>query len=131
MMPDEGNDAREKALRFAAGLKGLALLRTGETFALAEFKMSGATLDEIAAYLDGDDSVTDDLSPDRRRADLRALLKAERAMLAELEAERRKLSEPGNDRAATEATLAEIRRRISELSEAREKAASAQSTREP
>jgi hypothetical protein len=135
-MADEDSDAREQALRFAAGLQGLALVRTGDTYALAEIKMRGATLDEIAAYLDGDQvadagASQDDVSPDRRRADLRALLKAERAMIAELEARRRKVDEPGqpgepsDDRATTEAALAEIRRRITELSEARERAAPA------
>ena len=130
MMPND-IDAREKALRFAAGLKGLALVRTGDTFALAEFKMSGATLDEIAAYLDADDPAEDDLSQDRRRADLRALLKAEHVMLAELDTAPRQLNQPVNDRAATEAALTEIRRRISELSEIRETGASAQFARKP
>jgi hypothetical protein len=137
-MADEDSDAREQALRFAAGLQGLALVRTGDTYALAEIKMRGATLDEIAAYLDGDHVVADgasqdEVSPDRRRADLRSLLKAERAMLAELEARRRKADQPdeGDDRATTEAALAEIRRRITELSEAREKTAPARRAGDP
>ena len=33
-MADEDSDAREQALRFAAGLHGLALVRTGDTYAL-------------------------------------------------------------------------------------------------
>lgn len=134
-MSDEELDAREQALRYAAGLKGLALVRTGETFALAEFKMRGATLDEIAAYLDADGAAEDrpreDRMPDRRRADLRALLKAEHAMLAELDAARRKAIERGSDHTTTEAALAEIRRRIAELSEARETAALGRRAREP
>src|SRR5262249_37257448 len=115
-------------LRFAAGLQGLALVRTGDTYALAEIKMRGATLDEIATYLDGDD-VADDPAQDRR-ADLRALRKAEHAMLAAPDARARKLDEtrtdhdrPADDQATTEAALAEIRRRIAELSEARQNGA--------
>jgi len=114
-MSNEESDPREQALQYAARLKGLTVVRTGDTYALAEFRLSGATLDEIAAYLAGDDGADDPPEP-RRRSDLQALLKAEHTMLAELETARRKANEPGRDRLATEAALKEIRRRIMELS---------------
>jgi hypothetical protein len=130
-MSDEDFDAREQALRYAAGLKGLALVRTGDTFALAEIKIRDATLDEIAAYLDAEDISADRPSPNSRRADLRALLKAEHAMLAELETARRKADAQNSDRATTEAALAEIRRRIAELSQERDMAPPGWRAREP
>ena len=114
-MSNEESDPREQALQYAARLKGLTVVRTGDTYALAEFRLSGATLDEIAAYLAADDSV-EDPPETRRRSDLQALLKAEHAMLAELETARRKANEPSRDRLATEAALKEIRRRIMQLS---------------
>lgn len=119
-MADEDVDAREQALRYAAGLKGLSLVRTGDTFALAEFKVSNATLDQIAAYLGAEASVEGRLPEDQRRSDLRALLKAEHAMRAELEMERRRANERSRERTTTEAALTEIRRRIAELSGARD-----------
>jgi hypothetical protein len=119
-MSDQEFDAREESLQYAARLKGLSLMRTGETYALAEFRVRDATLDEIAAYLAADGGY-DDASPDeRRRTNLQALLKAEHAVMAELETERRKANARGNDRLATAAALAEIRRRIMELSQAGE-----------
>jgi len=114
-MSNEESDPREQALQYAARLKGLTVVRTGDTYALAEFRLSGATLDEIAAYLAADDGA-DEPPEARRRSDLQALLKAEHAMLAELETARRKANEPGRDRLATEAALQEIRRRIMQLS---------------
>lgn len=119
-MGDEDVDAREEALRYAAGLQGLSLVRTGDTFALAEFKLSGATLDQVAAYLaadPGEDAGESVRGLDKhRRSDLRALLKAERAMLAELETGRRKAHARSEEHTTTERALAEIRRRIAELS---------------
>ena len=53
-MPDEEIDEREQVLQYAARLQGLSLLRTGDTFALVEYKINGATLDEIAAFLTAD-----------------------------------------------------------------------------
>ncbi|HUI96704.1 MAG TPA: hypothetical protein VLX44_13185 [Xanthobacteraceae bacterium] len=114
-MSNEESDPREQALQYAARLKGLTVVRTGDTYALAEFRLSGATLDEIAAYLAADDGL-DNAPEARRRSDLQALLKAEHAMLAELETARRKANEPSRDRLATEAALQEIRRRIMQLS---------------
>lgn len=121
-MSNEEFDPREQALQYAARLKGLTLVRTGNAYALAEFRLSGATLDQIAAYLAADDGTNDDAPEVRRRSDLQALLKAEHAMLAELEAVRRKANDRGDDRLATEAALAEIRRRIMELSKDRQAA---------
>jgi len=123
-MGDDDVDAREEALRYAAGLKGLSLVRTGDTFAVAEFKLSGATLDEVAAYLAADPAEEPGESvrglDEHRRSDLRALLKAERAMLAELDNERRKADARSEESTTTERALAEIRRRIAELSQGSE-----------
>jgi hypothetical protein len=120
-MGDDDADAREEALRYAAGLKGLSLVRTGDTFAVAEFKLSGATLDEVAAYLAADPAEEPGESvrglDEHRRSDLRALLKAERAMLAE---QRRKADARSEESTTTERALAEIRRRIAELSQGSE-----------
>lgn len=112
-MPNE--DEREQALRYAARLKGLSLVRTGDTFALALY--AAATLDEIAGFLAAD------AGPDveDRRADLRAMLKAERALIAELEEEKRKSGGSGHD--TIEAALAEIRRKIAEIQDAKRTAA--------
>jgi hypothetical protein len=118
-MSNEEFDPREQALQHAARLKGFTLVRTGNAYALAEFRLSGATLDEIAAYLAADDGSNDHAPRLRRRSDLQALIKAEHAMLAELEAVRRKANDRGDDRLTTEAALAEIRRRIMELSKDR------------
>ena len=123
-MGDDDVDAREEALRYAAGLKGLSLVRTGDTFAVAEFKLSGATLDQVAAYLAADPAEEHGESvrglDEHRRSDLRALLKAERAMLAELDNERRKADARSEESTTTERALAEIRRRIAELSQGSE-----------
>jgi hypothetical protein len=123
-MGDDDVDAREEALRYAAGLKGLSLVRTGDTFAVAEFKLSGATLDQVAAYLAADPAEAPGESvrglDEHRRSDLRALLKAERAMLAELETDRRKAHARSEESTTTERALAEIRRRIAELSQGSE-----------
>jgi len=123
-MGDDDVDAREEALRYAAGLKGLSLVRTGDTFAVAEFKLSGATLDQVAAYLAADPAEEHGESvrglDEHRRSDLRALLKAERAMLAELETDRRKAHARSEESTTTERALAEIRRRIAELSQGSE-----------
>jgi hypothetical protein len=116
-MPDDDFNERERALQYAARLKGLALMRTGETYALVQYKMTGATLDEIEACLraDGGARGGDRRSEDSRRADLRALLKAEHSMLVELEEEKRRLLARGRGDKETENALAEIRRRIAEL----------------
>src|SRR3954452_5680988 len=82
-MPHEEFDERERALQYAARLKGLTLIRTGDTFALA--KITDATLDEIAAFLAGDGrpEIENPRAQEDRRADLRAMLKAERALISE------------------------------------------------
>jgi hypothetical protein len=71
-MPDEEIDEREQVLQYAARLQGLSLLRTGDTFALVEYKINGATLDEIAAFLTADRTPAIDCIEEHRRADLRA-----------------------------------------------------------
>ena len=112
-MPNE--DEREQALRQAARLKGLALVRAGDAFALAVY--SAATLDEIADFLAAEsppDAGHRRVEEDRR-ADLWAILRAERALIAELEVEKRKARIGGPEHETIEAKLAEIRRRIAEI----------------
>jgi hypothetical protein len=120
-MPNE--DEREQALHHAARLRGLSLVRAGDTFALAVY--TAATLDEIAAFLATD--ATPDVEyrrvEEQRRAGLLAMLKSERALIAELEAEKQQTDAPGSDHATTEAALAEIRRRIAEIQEAEQQEA--------
>jgi len=123
-MPQEELGEYERALHHAARLQGLSLIRTGDTFALVDCKLAGATLDEIAAYLAADrGSENEDRCTEiSRRTDLRAMLKAERALIAELEEEKRKCGEPHAQHATAEAALAEIRRRIAEIQEGRQHA---------
>jgi DnaJ-domain-containing protein 1 len=114
-MPNE--DEREQALQQAARLKGLSLVRAGDGYALAIY--TAATLDEIADFL------TADPLPDaghrhveeQRRADLWAILRAERALIAELEEQKRKVRTGGTE--TIETALAEIRRRIAEIEDTR------------
>ena len=120
-MPNQELDEREKALRYAARLKGLSLIRTGDTFALATCALADATLDQVAEFLAAEPASQAEHSgaKNHRRADLRALLKAEHAIIAELQEERRRSSEPIANPHAIEGVLAEIRRRLLELGEAR------------
>ena len=117
-MPGEVFDELEQILDYAARLQGLSLLRTGDTFALVDYKITGATLDEIAAFLTADRSpaIENGRAEERRRADLRAMLKAERSLIMEFEKEKHLAGERTNHD-PTEAVLAEIRRRISEIQE--------------
>ena len=116
-MTNEAPDEREQTLHYAARLRGFSLVRTGNKFALAEYKLTDATLDEIAAFLASDGSPGAGPSPagDDRRTNLRAMLKAEHALLAEIGQEKRRAGERSRDHATTEAALAEIRRRITEM----------------
>jgi hypothetical protein len=112
-MPNE--DEREQALHHAARLKGLSLVRTGDAFALAVY--TAATLDEIADFLAADsppDAGHRRVEEDRR-ADLWAMLRTERALIAELEEEKRKVRTGGPEHETIEAALANIRRRIAEI----------------
>jgi hypothetical protein len=108
-------DGREQALQYAAGLKGLTLVRSGDKYALVHYALNDASLDEVEAFLASDTEAGLDAAQGGRRADLRAMLKAERALLGEMEQEKRKDGERDRERASTEAALAEIRRRIAEL----------------
>jgi hypothetical protein len=110
-MPNE--DEREQALRQAARLKGLSLVRTGDVFALAVY--TAETLDEIADFLATDSSPDGRRIEEDRRADLWAILRTERALIAELEEEKRKARTGGPSHETIEAKLAEIRRRIAEI----------------
>jgi hypothetical protein len=60
-----GTESREQQLRSAAELKGLSLVRSGNTYALAEYKLANLSLDEIASYLGTDN----DLEEERMRAE--------------------------------------------------------------
>jgi len=108
-------DEREQALQYAARLRGLTLVRSGEKYALVQYLLDNASLDEIAAFLVSENSDERRTPDGDRRADLRAMLKAERALLVEMEQATRGAGEQSRDHAATEAALAEIRRRISEI----------------
>ena len=112
-MPNENE--REQALQQAARLKGLSLVRTGDTFALAIY--TAATLNEIADFLATDSPPDAGHRPldQQRRADLWAILRAERALIAELEEEKRKANTGGPQHETIEAKLAQIRRRIAEI----------------
>jgi hypothetical protein len=114
---NEAPNQREQALHYAATLRGLALVRTDNKYALAEYKLTDATLDEIAAFLASDGSPGAGPGPagGDRRTNLRAMLKAEHALLAEIGQEKRRAGERSRDHATTEAALAEIRRRIAEM----------------
>ena len=108
-------DEREQALQYAARLRGLSLVRTGERYALAHYVITDASLDDIAAFLTADEGGDEPGAAGDRRADLRAMLKAERALLVEIEQGTRKAAERSRERGSTEAALAEIRRRIAEI----------------
>src|SRR5262245_15245949 len=104
-------DEREQALHYAARLRGLTLVRSGDKYALVQYFVTDATLDEIAAFLTGDSDTAPGAGPGDR---LRAMLKAERALLAEMEEAQRRAGEGARDRTA-ESALADIRRRIAEI----------------
>jgi hypothetical protein len=108
-------DEREQALHYAARLRGLTLVRSGDKYALVRYAVADASLDEIAAFLAAEADGEPDAAPGDRRTDLRAMLKAERALLVELEQQKRKADDRGGGDAGTEAALAEIRRRIAEI----------------
>jgi hypothetical protein len=120
-MSCEELDEREETLRYAARLRGLSLIRTGDKFALATFALNGATLDEIAAFLSADDRPHSEnrRQGEDRRADLRALLKAEHAIVADLAEQSRKAIAPDANHHAVESVLAEIRRRLLDIDELR------------
>lgn len=118
-MPQDESGEYERALHYAARLQGLSLIQTGDTFALVDYKVTGATLDEIAAFLTSDRSPEiESCARESRRADLRAMLKAERNLLAELKEQKLKSSKSASDHESAETTLADIRRRIAEIQEA-------------
>ena len=108
-------DEREQALHYAARLRGLTLVRSGEKYALVHYALADASLDEVAAFLASEDGDERRAADGDRRTDLRAMLKAERALLVEMEQARQAAGESSRDRATTEAALAEIRRRITEM----------------
>jgi hypothetical protein len=90
------------------------LVRNRDKYALVQYVVNDTSLDEIEAFLTSDSNAELDAAQGGRRADLRAMLKAERALLVEM-ADKRETGEASRERSATEAALAEIRRRIVEL----------------
>ncbi len=108
-------DEREQALQYAAKLRGLSLVRTGTTFALARYVLRDASLDEVASFLADDEGREPAETSGDRRANLSAMIKAERALLAEIEQATQRVGAERRDRSTTELALAEIRRRIAEL----------------
>ena len=116
-MPNE--DEREQALQQAARLKGFTLVRAGDAFALAVY--TAATLDEIAEFLATDlaADTSHHRGEEQRLADLWAILRTERALIAELEEEKRKVRIGGPEHETIEAALAKIRRRIAEIEDTR------------
>jgi hypothetical protein len=113
------SDEREQALQYAAKLRGLSLVRVGEKFALAHYVLSDASLDQVAAYLAADEGAASGEPQGDRRTNLRAMLKAERALLAEIERLKQRAAaaaaSPDSGSTESEAALSEIRRRIAEL----------------
>jgi uncharacterized protein YlxW (UPF0749 family) len=109
------NDEREQALHYAARLRGLSLIRNGNRFSLAKYLLTNASLDDVASYLAEDDDSEPAAPEGDRRASLRALIKAERALLAEMERVQQAARDGRRDRAETDTALAEIRRRLAEL----------------
>ncbi len=108
-------DEREQALHYAARLRGLTLVRSGDKYALVRYAIADASLDDIAAFLVAEAEAAHDAAQGDRRTDLRAMLKAERALLVEMEQQKRTAVDRGGGDTATEAALAEIRRRIAEI----------------
>ena len=91
-------DEREQALHYAARLRGLSLVRSGDRYALVHYVLTDASLDDIAAFLVADDGGAEPgAAQGDRRTDLRAMLKAERALLGEIEQEKRKAGERGRE----------------------------------
>jgi hypothetical protein len=117
-MPNNEFDQREEALRYAARLNGLTLIRTGDTFALADYKLTDVTLDEIAAFSAPTAAPEPNIAPPR---------KAEHSMMAERAEEKRKTHErqmaesripqAKNSQTTTETELVAIRRRLAEIEE--------------
>ena len=125
-MPNKKSDQQEETLRYAARLNGLALIRTGDTFALANYELTDVTLDEVAGFLGSNVSSEAEyrIAPENRRANLRAMLKAEHAMMTDREEEKRKscdrrgaeprISLTKHNQTPTETELIAIRRRLTE-----------------
>jgi hypothetical protein len=91
------DEDREDALRYAARLRGLSLIRMAAgSFALARYECTGATLDEIEAYLgtDGSSEAEHRAQEERRQAQQQSMLDAQ------IEAARRRLQEEA-DRTAS------------------------------
>jgi len=126
-MPNRKFDQQEEALGYAAGLNGLALIRTGDMFALANYRLTGATLDEIAGFLGTDVSSEAEYhsTQEGRRANLQAMLKAEHSMMAEREQEKRKAHRrvgesripAKTNQTITKTELIAIHRRLAEIEE--------------
>jgi hypothetical protein len=76
---------REDRLRYAARLKGLALIRMAEGYALAAYEFTGASLDEVEQYLgtDGSKEAAQRRAEEMAFANVRAMIEAAHEMAAE------------------------------------------------
>jgi hypothetical protein len=86
---------REDRLRYAARLKGLALIRMAQGYAVAAYQFTGASLDEVEQYLgtDGSKEAAQRMAEDMALANAQAMIEAAHAMLAEGPIEKEQSSE--------------------------------------
>jgi hypothetical protein len=81
---------REDRLRYAARLKGLALIRMAEGYAVAAFQFTAASLDEVEQYLgtDGSKEAAQRMAEDMALANAQAMIEAANEMIAERQIEK-------------------------------------------
>jgi len=92
------DDTREDDLRYAARPKSLALVRTGDVYALVKYELTRATLDEVAAYLSTDGSAEAEhrRTEERNPADKQAMHKAQLDTIWRHYEQRRRIVESGS-----------------------------------
>jgi hypothetical protein len=76
---------REDRLRYAARLKGLALIRMAQGYAVAAVQFTAASLDEVEQYLgtDGSKEAAQRMAENMALANAQAMIEAAHEMLAE------------------------------------------------
>ena len=86
---------REDRLRYAARLKGLALIRMAEGYAVAAYQFTGASLDEVEQYLgtDGSKEAAQRMAEEMAVANAQAMIEAAHEMIAEGQIEKEQRSE--------------------------------------
>jgi hypothetical protein len=89
----QDDDTRENNLRHAARMRGLSLIRTTAGYVLVEYKLTGATLDEIERFLGTDGS----REAEQRRRDQQLADKTVRWLDATLEMFRKQDEERERD----------------------------------